>query len=260
MEEQVFHLACTPEQVGAYVFLPGDPGRVPAIASYLEDAKKVAQNREFTTYTGTLHGVAVSVTSTGIGGPSAAIAMEELVQLGAHTFIRVGTCGAMQPDIDPGTLLIPSGAIRAEGTSREYLPVEFPAVPDYTILNALTQAAEALCFPYRVGVVHSKDSFYGQHDPDSMPVAPMLKDNWDAWKQGGALGSEMESATLFTVAATRHVRCGAVLQTLWNQEKDKVHPGETKPADTMTDAIRVAVFAMDTLIQQDLTGKPAPEP
>ena len=126
--ESMFHLHCQKGSVGRYVFLPGDPGRVPKIAAYLEQAQLTAQNREFTTYTGFLDGVPVSVTSTGIGGPSAAIAMEELVQCGADTFLRIGTCGGMQPHLVPGTLILPTGAVRMEGTTQEYMPLAFPYI------------------------------------------------------------------------------------------------------------------------------------
>ena len=222
MAERQFHIQCTAEDIGHYVFLPGDPDRVPWIASYLENAQKVAQSREFTTYTGTLDGTRVSVTSTGIGGPSAAIAMEELVALGAHTFLRIGTCGGMQPELVPGALIIPTGAIRMEGTSQEYMPLAFPAVPDFGLTEHLVCAARAAAYDYHTGVVQCKDSFYGQHSPETMPVAPTLLQNWQAWKAAGTLASEMESAALFTVAAARHVRCATILQMLWNQERQAV--------------------------------------
>ncbi|MFR4476451.1 MAG: nucleoside phosphorylase, partial [Ruminococcus callidus] len=208
--------------IGHYVFLPGDPDRVPWIASYLENAQKVAQSREFTTYTGTLDGTRVSVTSTGIGGPSAAIAMEELVALGAHTFLRIGTCGGMQPELVPGALIIPTGAIRMEGTSQEYMPLAFPAVPDFGLTEHLVCAARAAAYDYHTGVVQCKDSFYGQHSPETMPAAQTLLQNWQAWKAAGALASEMESAALFIVAATRRVKCATILQMLWNQERQAV--------------------------------------
>ena len=224
MAERQFHIQCTAEDIGHYVFLPGDPDRVPWIASYLENAQKVAQSREFTTYTGMLDGTRVSVTSTGIGGPSAAIAMEELVALGAHTFLRIGTCGGMQPELVPGALIIPTGAIRMEGTSQEYMPLAFPAVPDFGLTEHLVCAARAAAYDYHTGVVQCKDSFYGQHSPETMPVAPTLLQNWQAWKAAGTLASEMESAALFTVAAARHVRCATILQMLWNQERQAVVP------------------------------------
>ena len=244
MAERQFHIQCTAEDIGHYVFLPGDPDRVPWIASYLENAQKVAQSREFTTYTGTLDGTRVSVTSTGIGGPSAAIAMEELAALGAHTFLRIGTCGGMQPELVPGALIIPTGAIRMEGTSQEYMPLAFPAVPDFGLTEHLVCAARAAAYDYHTGVVQCKDSFYGQHSPETMPVAPTLLQNWQAWKAAGTLASEMESAALFTVAAARHVRCATILQMLWNQERQAV-------VRDMTHAIEVAVAAMRAVIREN---------
>lgn len=232
MAERQFHIQCTAEDIGHYVFLPGDPDRVPWIASYLENAQKVAQSREFTTYTGTLDGTRVSVTSTGIGGPSAAIAMEELVALGAHTFLRIGTCGGMQPELVPGALIIPTGAIRMEGTSQEYMPLAFPAVPDFGLTEHLVCAARAAAYDYHTGVVQCKDSFYGQHSPETMPVAPTLLQNWQAWKAAGTLASEMESAALFTVAAARHVRCATILQMLWNQERQAWYGTRNTPQAT----------------------------
>lgn len=251
MAERQFHIQCTAEDIGHYVFLPGDPDRVPWIASYLENAQKVAQSREFTTYTGTLDGTRVSVTSTGIGGPSAAIAMEELVALGTHTFLRIGTCGGMQPELVPGALIIPTGAIRMEGTSQEYMPLAFPAVPDFGLTEHLVCAARAAAYDYHTGVVQCKDSFYGQHSPETMPVAPTLLQNWQAWKAAGTLASEMESAALFTVAAARHVRCATILQMLWNQERQAVVRDKEHAASDMTHAIEVAVAAMRAVIRKN---------
>lgn len=251
MAERQFHIQCTAEDIGHYVFLPGDPDRVPWISSYLENAQKVAQSREFTTYTGTLDGTRVSVTSTGIGGPSAAIAMEELVALGAHTFLRIGTCGGMQPELVPGALIIPTGAIRMEGTSQEYMPLAFPAVPDFGLTEHLVCAARAAAYDYHTGVVQCKDSFYGQHSPETMPVAPTLLQNWQAWKAAGTLASEMESAALFTVAAARRVRCATILQMLWNQERQAVVRDKEHAASDMTHAIEVAVAAMRAVIREN---------
>ena len=251
MAERQFHIQCTAEDIGHYVFLPGDPDRVPWIASYLENAQKLAQSREFTTYTGTLDGTRVSVTSTGIGGPSAAIAMEELAALGAHTFLRIGTCGGMQPELLPGALIIPTGAIRMEGTSQEYMPLAFPAVPDFGLMEHLVCAARAAAYDYHTGVVQCKDSFYGQHSPETMPVAPTLLQNWQAWKAAGTLASEMESAALFTVAAARHVRCATILQMLWNQERQAVVRDKEHAASDMTHAIEVAVAAMRAVIREN---------
>ena len=169
-EKSEFHIKCKTGDIGRYVLLPGDPDRVPKIAKYLDNAVKVQQKREYTIYTGYLDGEKVSVCSTGIGGPSAAIALEELANIGGDTFIRVGTAGGMDIKIKGGDLVIASGAIRNEGTSKEYLPLEFPAVANHEVMTALIKAAEMLGRNYHIGVVHCKDSFYGQHTPEKMPV------------------------------------------------------------------------------------------
>ena len=220
------------------------------IARYFDDARLIADSREYTTYTGYLDGVKVSVTSTGIGGPSASIAMEELVMSGADTFIRIGTCGGMQLDVKSGDVVIASGAIRMEGTSREYAPIEFPAVADIRVTNALMQAADELEQKYHIGVVQSKDSFYGQHSPETKPVSYELLNKWEAWKRLGCLASEMESAALFVVASHLKVRAGACFLVMANQEREK--EGLDNPVVHDTDmAVQTAVKAIRRLIRQD---------
>jgi len=147
-----YHIGVGKDDIGHYVILPGDPGRCEEIAKYFDNPQKVGQNREYTTYTGYLNGEKVSVMSTGIGGPSASIAIEELVDLGAHTFIRVGTCGGMQLDVESGDVVIATASIRAEGTSREYAPIEFPAVANLDVTNALIQASKNLKQRWHAGV------------------------------------------------------------------------------------------------------------
>ncbi len=249
IENKQYHIDCSRGQVGKYVVLPGDPGRCEKIARYFENPVKITSNREFTTYTGTISGTPVSVTSTGIGGPSAAIAMEELVAIGADTFIRVGTAGGMNEKVHAGDCVIVTGAVRNEGTSREYAPIEYPAVPDFDVTCALVKGAAKEGVIYHTGVVQNKDSFYGQHSPRTMPVAPELEYKWEAWKRLGVLASEMESAALFTVAAARGVRCGAVMHIVWNQETDKDYT-ETHSLDT-ENAIKTAIAAIKLLIESD---------
>ena len=245
-----YHTQVGPQDIGKYVILPGDPKRCEKIASFLENAVLVADSREFTTYTGTLDGVKVSVTSTGIGGPSAAIAIEELSKCGAHTFLRVGTCGGMQEQVLGGDLVIADGAIRMEGTSREYAPIEYPAVPDFTVTNALARAAKARGERYHVGVVQSKDSFFGQHEPEIMPVSYELTDKWQAWLRMGCLASEMESAALFVAGSFLRVRVGACFLVLANQEREKKGLSNVQAHDT-SQAIATAVDAVRLLIQED---------
>ncbi|MCI9489662.1 MAG: uridine phosphorylase [Dorea sp.] len=245
-----YHIQVGVGDVGRYVIMPGDPKRCAKIAQYFDQAELVADSREYVTYTGYLDGVKVSVTSTGIGGPSAAIAMEELVMAGADTFIRIGTCGGMQTEVMSGDVVIASGAIRMEGTSKEYAPIEFPAVADIQAVNALIQAARTLKQNYHVGVVQCKDSFYGQHSPETKPVSYELMDKWEAWKRLGCLASEMESAALFVVASSLHVRAGSCFLVMANQEREK--KGLENPVVHDTDmAVRVAVEALRRLIKED---------
>ena len=248
--DKQYHIQVGEGEIGRYVILPGDPKRCEKIAGYFDDAKLVADSREYVTYTGYLEGTKVSVTSAGIGGPSAAIAMEELVKAGADTFLRIGTCGGMQTDVLSGDIVIANGAVRMEGTSKEYAPIEFPAVPDIQIVNALIKGAESLKQTYHVGVVQCKDSFYGQHSPETKPAGYELLNKWEAWKQMGCLASEMESAALFIVAASLRVRAGTCLLVLANQEREKA--GLDNPVVHDTDmAIRVTVEALKALIRSE---------
>lgn len=244
---KLYHIQVAPGDVGRYVILPGDPKRCKAIAKYFDDPVLIADSREYVTYTGYLDGEKVSVTSTGIGGPSASIAMEELVQAGADTFVRVGTCGGMQTEIMGGDLVIATGAIRMEGTSKEYAPIEFPAVANLDIVNALVSSAKEHQAAFHTGIVECKDSFYGQHSPETKPVSYELQNKWEAWIRLGTLASEMESAALFTVASYLKVRCGSVFLVVANQERAKL--GLSNPQAHDTDlAVRVAVGAVRNLI------------
>ena len=248
--EKQYHIQVGKGEVGRYVILPGDPKRYAKIAKYFDDPVLVADSREYVTYTGKLDGVPVSVTSTGIGGPSASIAMEELYRCGADTFIRVGTCGGMQLDVKSGDTVIATGAIRMEGTSKEYAPIEFPAVANLDVTNALVQSAKELKQPCHVGVVQCKDAFYGQHEPETKAVGYELTAKWEAWKRLGCLASEMESAALFVVASNLGVRVGSVFLVMANQEREK--EGLHNPVVHDTDmAIRIAVEAIRKLMKED---------
>ena len=245
-----YHIQTRPGDVGRYVILPGDPKRSAKIAEHFQDARLVADNREFITYTGYLDGEKVSVTSTGIGGPSASIAMEELVKCGADTFLRVGTCGGIDLDVKGGDIVVATGAIRMEGTSREYAPIEFPAVADFDIVNAMIQSCKHLGLRYHKGIVQCKDAFYGQHDPELMPVSYELLNKWEAWKRLGCKASEMESAALFIVASHLGVRCGSDFHVVGNQERNALGMDNPIVHDTEA-AIKVAIEAIRILIKED---------
>ncbi len=246
-EERMYHIGLTPTEGAEYAIITGDPGRVESIARLLDEPTFVASNREYTTWTGTLAGQRVLVTSHGIGGPSTAICVEELSRCGVKTVIRVGTCGGMALQVCGGDVVVATGAIRAEGTSREYLPIEFPAVADLTVCNALVSAAKAAGYNAHAGVVHCKDSFYGQHSPEASPVSYELQNKWQSWLRGGCLASEMESATLYTVAASLGLRAGCVLHVVWNQEREKA--GLSNPKSEKTDsAAKTAINALKALI------------
>lgn len=259
-DEVRFHLKIKHGDVGRYVILPGDPGRVPKIAALLDNAQQIAQNREYNIYTGTLRGKKVSVCSTGIGGPSAAIAVEELIDSGANTFIRVGTSGGIDLSVFGGDLIIAEAAIRAEGTSYEYLPQGYPSIADFDVTTALVNAAKELSTEepgnrYHVGVVHSKDSFYGEVNPDGSAVGDNIKSRWDSYVKCGCLTSEMECAAIYAVGTVRSVfpkkiRCGGVLTALWNAERSKRNMPDNITDDS-TRGIKCAVRAIELLIEQD---------
>lgn len=254
-DEITFHLRTKRGDIGRYVILPGDPGRVPKIAAKLDNAKMIASNREYTTYTGTLDGVPVSVCSTGIGGPSAAIAVEELIKCGADTFIRVGTSGGINLKVVGGDLLIASAAVRSEGTSHEYIPDGYPAVADFEVVSALRDSAAELSTDedgnrYHVGVVHSKDNFYGEIDPSDTGVAAKLNAAWEGYVKCGCLTSEMEAAAIYSVALLRGVRAGAVLTALWNVERTNAGLPD-KHCESSERAINCAIGAIRRLIKSD---------
>jgi len=250
MEKQ-YHIGFDDSHGALYAILPGDPDRVEKIASHLDNPRFFCQNREYTTWLGELKGSGgtktVMVISTGMGGPSTAIAVEELFKTGVRNFIRVGTCGGMALPVTGGDIVIATGAIRQEGTTREYVPIEFPAVANLDITNALVQAAKKLNLNWHAGIVQCKDSFYGQHSPDRMPASFELNDKWEAWKKAGCLASEMESAALYIVSQILGARAGCVLNVVWNQEREKSGMSNPHCHDTEA-AIKTAVEAVRILM------------
>ena len=253
-EGLAFHLHIKEGDIGRYVLLPGDPARCEKIAKYFDDPHFVAQNREYVTWTGTLLGEKVSVVSTGIGCPSTAIAVEELIEAGADTLIRVGSSGAMQPTVHTGDVVVATAAIRDEGTTSHYLPMEFPAVANIEVVNALVAGAADLGVKAFTGVCQSKDSFYGEVERSRMPIAQHLEDRWNAWIAAGALASEMEAAALFILCAIYRKRGGAALQVI--NEFDLAEVDEDDAAKYMAEfdadrVIKVAIQGVKHLIKSD---------
>lgn len=250
-ESRLYHLDIPVTHNVRYAILPGDPGRVDRIAEFLDDPVFVASNREFRSVEGKILGEPVIVTSTGIGGPSAAIALEELSMIGVRTAVRIGTCGGISQKVYPGDLIAATAAVRMDGCSKEYAPIEYPAAADFDVTTALVRAAREKGYRVHCGVIQSKDSFYGQHDPMSMPVGYELSNKWGAWKRLGVLASEMEAATLFTVAATHQIRMGCILHAVWNQEHSVGKVNLTPDLD-MAATIKSTVAAIRILISEDV--------
>ena len=245
-----YHINISQNEGAKYAILPGDPGRCQKIANLLDDAEQISFNREYNIWSGTLEGERVLVCSTGIGGPSTAIAVEELAACGDTTMIRVGTCGGISLNVHSGDVVVASGAVRQDGTSREYAPIEFPAVADANVMFALCQAVTQLKLPHHIGVVQSKDSFYGQHSPNRMPTYNELNTKWEAWKRLGVLASEMEASTLFTVGASLGIQTGAVFSVVWNQERANAGLDTAKDENHDTSAaVEAAVEAIRILIK-----------
>ena len=251
-KEKMYHIGLSKEEIknAKYCILTGDPKRVEKIASSLENAKYLGENREYRSYLGEINEEPVLVISSGMGGPAMAICVEELNMLGIETLIRVGTSGVMQLDVQAGDLVVATSAIRQEGTSKEYLPVEYPAVADLSISNALKEASEELGYKTHIGVVHCKDSFYGQHSPERMPVKEELLTKWNAWLKGGCLCSEMETASLFIVSSVLKLKAGAILSVIWNQEREKAGLDQKEIFDNDKE-IKTAVLAIKKLMENE---------
>jgi uridine phosphorylase len=250
--ERKYHVGLTLGEVGAYVLVPGDPFRTKLIAEHLEGAEEKAWSREFRTFTGHLGGTPVSTCSSGIGGPSMAIAVEELGELGVHTFLRVGTCGAAQPGIHLGDLVIATGAVRSEGTPDGYVPREYPAIASHDVLTACLEAARAAEVPHHLGVIRSVDALYSDLLPERMPRPQELRAELEMWARAGIVANDMESSTLMVVSALRGWRAGVVLLCV-----DELGAGEIQHQDPayMHRMLDVAVDALRRLIERDSANK-----
>ena len=247
VSEKKYHIGLAPGDVGEYVLVPGDPFRTPLVAKFLDDAREVAFSREYRTFTGTVAGTKVSTMSTGMGGPSVAIGLEELHELGVHTVLRVGTCGAAQPQIKMGDLVIAHAAVRSEGTPDGYVPKEYPAVASFHVVEALMEAARESGAPFHVGVIRSVDALYSDLVPDQMP-RPHLRDELEMWSRAGILSNDMETSTLFVVSRLRNMRAGTICLVV-----DEVGAGEIHHLDPsyMDGMLSVAVDAIRRLIKHD---------
>ncbi len=250
---KMLHIALGPEDAAKYALIPGNPDRCEKIAALLDDPVKVAQNREHTTYAGYVDEQRVLVVSTGMGGPSTAICVEELARIGVDTFIRVGTCASTSATVGIGDIVIPNGAVRMEGTGLHYLPLEFPAVPDFGLVKALERAAIGMGFDPVIGVVIHKDSFYTEIDPETKPVAYELVAKWNAYLAGGAVATDMETAALCLVAASRGLRAATVLvsATSFGDPAAKDVSAQAYPHDFEERPIRVAVDALREVLVAD---------
>lgn len=237
-----FHIKCQPEEVSRYVFCPGSQRRAERIAERFDDMEKVADDRGIVVYTGTYKGVKMTSCGTGMGGPAVAICMEELANLGADTFIRVGSCGVFQDEQGPGDIIIASGTVREGGTSKAYLPLEFPAVPTYEVLETLVEAAEGLDIGYTVGVGIAGDAFYSPREA----YEPGLL------KQAGLVSVEMESDTLFIVGQFRGLRTGALYASDGTNNEIKPVWGEEKYLQGEHDMITIALEGMLALAKKDV--------
>ncbi|MFD1007788.1 uridine phosphorylase [Oceanisphaera ostreae] len=252
MAKHVFHLGITDEDLhGAKLaIIPGDPERVARIASQLSNARLLATKREFTSWLGELDGKSVVVCSTGIGGPSTSIAVEELAQLGVTTFLRIGTTGAIQPHINVGDIIVTQGAVRLDGASRHFAPLEFPAVAHFDCSCALVDAARELGLSPHVGITASSDTFYpGQerYDTFSARVPRHLQGSMEEWQALGVLNYEMESATLFTMCASMGLKAGCVAGVIVNRTQQEI-PNETTMQNTEQQAIEIVIGAARRLV------------
>ncbi len=234
--KRMHHINVLPGEVGRYVILPGDPFRTDLIASFFEDAKLIAHQREHKTWVGTLNGVKVAVTSTGMGCPSAAIAVEELIKAGADTFIRLGTAGRVNEASKSTELdgVICNAAVRDEGTTIHYVPIEYPAVANRHIVDALAKSAKAHGKNYLEGIAQTKDSYYGQHEPQNMPVEHRLKERWQAWERSNVICSEMETAAIFVISSIRGARAASIMSF-----------------KNMEETIQIVCDAIKIIIEQD---------
>ncbi|PSQ35777.1 uridine phosphorylase [Halobacteriales archaeon SW_10_66_29] len=251
-EDVQYHLEVTEGDVAPSVLLPGDPERVEKITETWDDHSVVAEHREYRTATGTHEGTPISVTSTGIGSPSAAIAVEELARVGADTLVRVGSCGAIQPETDVGDLIITTGAVRQEGTSTEYVREDYPAVADHAVVAALAAAAEELGYDYHLGLTASTDSFYAGQSREGFEgfLARDAEADIEELKRAGVLNFEMEASAILTLAGIYGLRAGAVCTVYADRTSGEFQvTGESRAAKTASKAVSI-LADMDEQVEE----------
>ena len=251
--QKMLHVNLAKGEVGRYAIIPGDPDRCELIAAHLDNPRLVTRKREFTTWEGTLEGEKVTVTSTGIGGPSTAICVEELHKCGADTFIRVGTCASTCADVQCGDIAVASGSVPTDGTSLHYLPLEYPAVPSSQLLKRLEESSNALGYHTVVGVSITKDSFYTQTEPETKPVSDELISRWRSYVRGGAVCTSMEESILFLVGTSLGVRTGSVLVSATNFDGSvsRRNSADVYPTNSIQKPIQVAIEALRRVILED---------
>lgn len=247
MSDVQYHIALKKGDIGRYVILTGDPGRVEYIAKFLDKAEKISENREYVTYTGSLGGSRVSVVSTGIGCPSTAICLEELIKVGGDTFIRVGTAGSLQRWVKSGDLVISTGSVREEGTTRQYIPLSYPAVADFDMVFALVESAKKLGYSYHYGITHCKDSFYSEIN-QGLPMDEEHGKRWKMWEKANILATSMEGSAIFVISSLKKVRAAEILATIGLTYDE--HPVSNKNLG-VDSAIKTAIEAIKYLYKKD---------
>lgn len=237
-----FHILCDPKDIAPYVFVPGDPDRAKKIAEHFDNSRFISDSRGYVIYSGTVEGIPMTVCATGMGGPQVAIGIEELGHLGAHTFIRVGSCGTLQDNIFPGDVIIATGVVRGGATANRYLPLSFPAAPDFSILTALAESAERLKIPVHIGLDWAGDSFYAEGDLEY----------WKKLKKAGVKSAEMEADTLFVIANFRGWRAGALFACDGTSTEIKPEWGKEAFSAGEQNEIRIAIEAMKSVAKADI--------
>lgn len=242
------HIRCGVKDSANYALLPGDPQRVDRVRPFLSDVRDITFNREYKSIVGYYKGVKVMVISTGMGGPSVGIGVEELKNIGVNTMIRIGSCGALKSGMKLGDIVIANGVVRDEGTTKAYVKEIYPAVPDTSLLFDIISSAEEMNIPYHTGIVRSHDSFYTDEE-DKI-------DNY--WSNKNVIAADMESAALFVIASLRGIKAATILNVVVEYEND-LEDGINSYVDggntTMTGEEREILTALEAIVKMDKRNK-----